>query len=209
MSENFILYTNPMSRGRTTRWALEEVGASYGARILNYEVEMKSPGYLKINPFGKVPALQHGDTVITESAAICAYLADIFPEAKLIPPVGSKARGLYYRWFFFAAGPLTEALTTKILGVTVPENLRRMVGSAGFDESLAVLETQLSQTPYLTGETFTIVDLYICSFLFWIIKAGKYAPSNPVFDAYMDKIMQRPAYLRAAAQDDALLQAGS
>ena len=104
MADELVLYTNPMSRGRIARWMLEEVGQPYKAEILEY-ASMKSPDYLAINPMGKVPAVRHGDTVVTEAAAICAYLADAFPEADLAPPPGSRLRGPYYRWLFFGAGP--------------------------------------------------------------------------------------------------------
>ena len=113
MADELILYTNPMSRGRIARWMLEEVGAPYRAEILDYASTMKQDPYLAINPMGKVPALVHGATVITECAAICAYLADAFPEAGLAPPPG--ARGAYYRWLFFAAGPVEQAVTNHAL----------------------------------------------------------------------------------------------
>ena len=86
MADELVLYTNPMSRGRVARWMLEEVGQPYKAEILEYARSMKAPEYLAINPMGKVPALRHGDTIVTEGAAICAYLADVFPEAGLSPP---------------------------------------------------------------------------------------------------------------------------
>ena len=106
MTAPITLYTHPMSRGRTARWMLEECGATYDTVVLDYGTSMKAPAYLAINPMGKVPALTHGDIVVTEQAAICAYLADLFPEKKLAPAVGSPQRGAYYRWLFFAAAPL-------------------------------------------------------------------------------------------------------
>src|SRR5579863_5971550 len=98
MSDELVFYTNPMSRGRIVRWMLEEVGAPYRTEFLDYGGRMKAPDYLAINPMGKVPAITHGGVAVTEVAAICAYLADAFPEAGLAPPSGSKARGPYYRW---------------------------------------------------------------------------------------------------------------
>ena len=97
MTDELVFYTHPMSRGRIVRWMLEEVGQPYRTEILDYGTTMKGPGYLAINPMGKVPTLRHGDTVVTETAAICAYLADAFPEAGLAPPHDSQLRGPYYR----------------------------------------------------------------------------------------------------------------
>src|SRR5215468_4911771 len=111
MSDELVFYTHPHSRGRLTRWMLEEVGQPYRTEVLGYGTSMKAPAYRAINPMGKVPALRHGDVVVTENAAICAYLADAFPDAKLAPPPGDKRRGPYFRWLFFAAGPLEAAIT--------------------------------------------------------------------------------------------------
>ena len=105
MSDELVFYTNPMSRGRIVRWMLEEVGQPYRTELLDYATTMKAPEYLAINPMGKVPALRHGETVVTEAAAICAYLADAFPAAGLAPPHGHRLRGPYYRWLFFACRP--------------------------------------------------------------------------------------------------------
>jgi len=109
MTEELVFYTHPMSRGRIVRWMLEEVGQPYQTELLDFATTMRAPAYLAINPMGKVPALRHGEIVVTEAAAICAYLADAFPEAGLAPPPGDKRRGAYYRWLFFAAGPLDAA----------------------------------------------------------------------------------------------------
>ncbi len=106
MTDKLVFYTHPMSRGRIVRWMLEEIGAPYETQVLDYGTTMKAPDYLAINPMGKVPAIMHGDSVVTECAAICAYLADAFPAAGLAPNVTSRDRGAYYRWLFFAAGPL-------------------------------------------------------------------------------------------------------
>src|ERR1700744_68978 len=125
MAEELIFHTNPMSRGRIARWMLEEVGGPYRPEIRDFQ-NMKSPDYLAVNPMGKVPAIQHGDKVVTECAAICAYLADAFPKAGLAPPL--DARGDYYRWMFFSAGPLEAATTNKALGFEVPAERRRMCG---------------------------------------------------------------------------------
>src|SRR5665213_2068414 len=111
MADELVLYTNPMSRGRIARWMLEEIDQPYRTELLDYATTMKAPAYLAINPMGKVPAIRHGDTVVTEGAAICAYLADAFPQAGLAPPQGDRLRGPYYRWLFFTAGPVEAAIS--------------------------------------------------------------------------------------------------
>ncbi|WP_458329479.1 glutathione S-transferase N-terminal domain-containing protein [Ottowia flava] len=120
MSDTLTFYTNPMSRARVARWMLEETGLPYETQVLEYGTTMKAPGFLAINPMGKVPALKHGDTVVTENAAICMYLADLVPEKKLAPPVGSHARGPYYRWISFM-GPLEQLMVAKTTGGALPE----------------------------------------------------------------------------------------
>src|SRR3569832_1225535 len=120
MSDELVFYTNPMSRGRIVRWMLEEVGAPYRTEVLSYESSMKAPEYLAINPMGKVPAIRHGETEVTEAAAICAYLADAFPQADLAPPATSRLRGPYYRWLFFDAEPVEQAVTNTSMGFQVP-----------------------------------------------------------------------------------------
>ena len=128
MADELVLYTNPRSRGRIARWMLEEVDQPYRTEILDFATTMKAPGYLAINPMGKVPALRHGDAVVTETAAICAYLADAFPQAALAPPPGDRLRAPYYRWLFFAAGPVEAAASNKALGFAVPPEREGMMG---------------------------------------------------------------------------------
>ena len=123
MPDELVFYTNPMSRGRIARWMLEETGQPYRTELLDYPA-MKQPAYLAINPMGKVPALAHGGTIITETAAICAYLADAFPATGLAPNPQSSARGVYYRWMFYGAGPAEAAIINKALGFEVPPPAR-------------------------------------------------------------------------------------
>src|SRR4051794_9344102 len=123
MTDELVFYTHPMSRGRIVRWMLEEVGQPYRTEVLEYGTTMKAPEYRAINPMGKVPAIRHGDTVVTETAAICAYLADAFPEAGLAPPPGDRLRGPYYRWLFFVAGPLKLLGRTRCSGSTCPPSV--------------------------------------------------------------------------------------
>jgi len=128
MADELVFYTNPMSRGRIVRWMLEEVGQPYRTEILDYATTLKGPAYLAINPMGKIPALTHGRQVITECAAICAYLADAFPQAGLAPPPGDPQRAAYYRWLFFAAGPVEAATSNKAAGFEAPPERARMMG---------------------------------------------------------------------------------
>lgn len=205
MPSDITLYTHPMSRGRTVRWMLEECGANYDTVVLDYGTSMKAPAYLALNPMGKVPALQHGDTVVTECAAICTYLADLFPEKKLAPAVGSAARGAYYRWLFFAAAPLEAAFMGKSLSQLAPTDKASMVGYGSYSQAMDTLEFAITQGhPYLCGEQFTAADLYLSAALGWGMYTGS-IEKRPAFERYIQPAMQREAYARASAIDDALL----
>jgi glutathione S-transferase len=202
MADELVLYTNPMSRGRIARWMLEEVGQPYRAEILEF-AGMKSPEYLAINPMGKVPALRHGDMTVTEAAAICAYLADAFPEAGLAPPPGSRLRGPYYRWLFFAAGPLEAANTNKTLNVVVPAERSAMVGYGSQERALAALEDQLKRCEYIAGDRFTAADVYVGSHVGLGMMFGA-IDRRPAFERYWGLVSARPAALRAREIDDKL-----
>ena len=204
MTDELIFYTNPMSRGRIVRWMLEETGQPYRTELLDYATTMKAAGYRAINPMGKVPALRHGDAVVTETAAICAYLADAFPHAGLAPPPGDRLRGAYYRWLFFAAGPLEAAVTNKALGVEVPEGRERMVGYGSFDAVMAAVEGALGADGYLAGDSFTAADLYLGSQLGFGMMFGT-IEKRPAFERYWARIATRPAAVRAKAIDDAAM----
>jgi glutathione S-transferase len=204
MTEPLTFYTNPMSRGRIARWMLEEVGCSYETVLLDYGTSMKSPDYLAVNPMGKVPAIRHGDTIVTEAAAICAYLADAFPDKGLAPPPGNPKRGPYYRWLFFAAGPVEAAVTAKTLGLLAPADKAGQAGYGTFDDVVAALERAVSEGPYLCGEQFTGADVYVGSQIGWGMMFGT-LPKRPAFEDYFSRIAQRPANGRARALDDALM----
>src|SRR5690242_988151 len=167
MADTLTFYTNPMSRGRIIRWMLEEVGQPYETVILDYAASMKAPEYLAINPMGKVPAIKHGDTVVTEAAAICAYLADAFPQAKLAPPSGSKERGPYYRWLFYGAGPVEAMASNHALGVVIPAEKTAMVGYGSREAVIDVLDKALTGRDYLAGNSFTAADLYVGAQIGW------------------------------------------
>ncbi len=202
MAEELVFYTNPMSRGRVARWMLEEVGAPYRTEIIEYGEQMKSPPYTDINPMGKVPAIKHGETVVTENAAICAYLADAFPASGLAPAPGSALRGPYYRWLFFGAGPLEAAWVNQALGVQVPPEKTRMVGYGTFEQVLDTLEGVLKQAPYLAGD-FSAADVYTGSQLRFGMMFGM-IPKRPAFEAYVERLSERDALRRAAEKDGPL-----
>lgn len=206
MADELVFYTNPMSRGRIVRWMLEEVGQPYQTHVLNYAEEMKSPAYLAVNPMGKVPALTHGATVVTECAAICAYLADAFPQAGLAPPHGDRARGDYYRWLFFAAGPVEAAVGAKALGVEPAPEQQRMVGFGSLARVLDTLEQAVTGRQFLAGDRFSAADLYVGSHLIWGMGFGT-IEKRPAFEAYVAPLKARPAAIRAAEIDDALVAA--
>ncbi|HET7408956.1 MAG TPA: glutathione S-transferase family protein [Paracoccaceae bacterium] len=195
---DLVFYTNPMSRGRIVRWMLEETGASYRTEFLEYGTSMKAPEYLAINPMGKVPCIAHGDTVVTEAAAICAYLADAFPEAGLAPPPGD--RGAYYRWLFFAAGPLEHALVNAALGFEVPEDKRALAGYGAKDLAVDTLETAVSDGGYIAGDSFSAADLYVGAHIGWGMKFGM-LPERSSFTAYWKLVSDRDAFRRAEEID--------
>ncbi len=203
MAEELVFYTHPMSRGRIVRWMLEEVGQPYRTELLDYNTTMKAPDYLAINPMGKVPAIRHGDTVVTEGAAICAYLADAFPQAGLAPPPGHRLRGPYYRWLFFAAGPVEAAATNKALGFVVPDGRERMMGYGSYTDAMNALEGAVSHGDYVAGGSFTAADVYLGAHLGFGMQFGT-IEKRPAFERYWDRISNRPAALRAKAIDDAL-----
>ena len=204
-SEEIVLYTNPMSRGRIARWMLEETGQPYRAEVLEYGAPMKSPQYLAINPMGKVPAIVHGGVVVTECAAICAWLADAFPEAGLAPAPGDPLRGPYYRWLFFAAGPLEAAVTAKSLGLLAPAEKSGMAGYGSYEQTVDALETVVAgAAPWLLGERFSAADVYVGSQVVWGQQFGS-LPARPAFAAYAARLQARDAYRRATALDDAMM----
>ncbi|MGR3757488.1 MAG: glutathione S-transferase family protein [Tranquillimonas sp.] len=198
---DLVFYTNPMSRGRIVRWMLEEVGQPYEARIVPLDAPRPAE-FLSANPMGKVPTLVHGGRAVTEAAAICAYLADAFPEAGLAPPVGD--RGAYYRWLFFAAGPLETAVTLKGLEMAAPEGRESTVGWGSYDRTIDALEAALAGRPYVADSGFSAADVYVGSQVGWGLAFGT-MPARPAFQAYWHGLRDRPAYRRATEIDDALM----
>ncbi len=205
MSDELVFYGHPMSRSRIVRWMLEEVGRPYKTKILEFGHSMKAPEYQAINPMCKVPAIRHGDTIVTEAAAICAYLADAFPEAGLAPPSGSRERGPYYRWLFFAAGPLEAALTDRSLGFYIPPERETMVGYGNIERTLAALEGALYRTEYIAGDRFTAADVYVGASVGWGM-AFKGIDRRPAFERYWALVSSRPAAIRAREIDERLIE---
>lgn len=202
---NLVFYTNPMSRGRIIRWMLEEVGQPYETRILTWETgDAKSPDFLAINPMGKVPAIVHDGVVVTECAAICAYLADVFPQAGLAPPPHSQLRGPYYRWLFFGAGPIEQAVGAKASNFEPTADQRSMLGFGSMEDVLNALEGAVKDRAYLVGDGFTAADLYLASHLSWGMDFGT-IEKRPAFETYTARHLQRPAAQRAAEIDDGLI----
>ncbi len=206
MSDEVVFYTHPMSRGRIVRWMLEEIGRPYRTEVLEYGTTMKAPEYLAINPMGKVPAIRHGEAVVTECGAICAYLADAFPEAGLAPQPGDPLRGPYYRWMFYAAGPLEAAAIVKMLGVELTGEQAGRAGCGTLADVMAALEIAVSGKDYIVGDRFTAADVYLGSHIFWGMLTGV-LEKRPAFERYWEKIGARPAAQRASEIDDALIPA--
>jgi glutathione S-transferase len=204
MPQNITFYTNPMSRGQIARWMLEEVGEPYETVILDYGTTMKAPEYLAINPMGKVPAIKHGDTIVTEGAAICAYLADMFPDRGLAPAPTDPLRGTYYRWLFFGAGPVETAVTNNYLNWNPTPEQRMMVGYGSYAAVLDVLEKLVASGTYLLGDRFSALDVYLGSQIAWGIGFGT-MEKRPGFEDYVARITDRPAYRKAKEIDQALM----
>jgi len=195
---DLILYTNPQSRGRIARWMLEEIGQPYDTEIIAYD-EIKSDLYLAVNPMGKVPAIRHREQVVTECAAICAYLADVFPEAGLGPNDDEKAD--YYRWMFYAAGPVEAAVSNQAMGWVPTAERERMLGYGNVDKVIAVLDELLSNRDYVCGDRFTAADVYVGSQLMFPMQFGM-LPEKDSFLAYRDRLTAREAYKRGVEIDD-------
>lgn len=201
---DLTFYTNPQSRGQIVRWMLEEVGAPYETVILDYATTLKGPDYLAVNPMGKVPAIRHGGKVVTEVAAICAYLADAFPDAGLAPPLEDRAD--YYRMLFFAAGPIEQAFSNRAAGFEPTPERQRMFGYGSFDLAIDTAEQLLEGRTFICGDRFTAADLYVASQLGFMMMFGMLEP-RPVFSDYVGRATDREAYRRAKQIDEQAAEA--
>ena len=205
MSDEIVLYTSPMSRGRIARWMLEEVGKPYRAEIVAYGPTMKGDAYRVINPMGKVPSLVHGDAIVTETAAICTYLADTFPDTGLIPAPGSPERGDFYRWMFFGAGPVEQAVVNRSFGFELPEGGGGRAGYGSFEQVMETLDALLSDREFVLGDRFSAVDVYLGSQIAFGLAFGSFE-KRASFEAYAGRITSRPAAIRARDIDDRLIE---
>ncbi|MCJ7420611.1 glutathione S-transferase family protein [Sphingomicrobium astaxanthinifaciens] len=200
-----LFYTNPKSRGQIARWALHEVGADYEQRIVAYGEEMKGAYQRTVNPMGKVPAIDHDGQVVTECAAICHYLAETHPQAGLLPT--AQERAAYFRWLFFAAGPLEQAVTNRSMGYAPPEDPSKqgMLGYGDFELTMDVLEGWLAAHDHVCGERFTMADVYLGSHVAWGLQFGT-MPEREAFRDYADRLTARAAWKEAKAIDLELIE---
>jgi glutathione S-transferase len=198
-------YYVPRSRAGIVFWMLEELGVSYRIEQLSFKKGTnKSASYLAINPMGKVPAIKHGETIVTEAAACCCYLADAFPEAGLAPPIGDPRRGPYLRWLFFSPSCIEPAMTAKAF--KFPEVPASTVGYGDFDTVMKVLAQAVSQGKYLLGDQFTAADVVLGSTIHYGMSFGV-IPRLPEFEAYAGRLLERPALQFIQARDEELAAA--
>ncbi|MGE0753158.1 MAG: glutathione S-transferase family protein [Variibacter sp.] len=200
------LYHASPSRSSVTLWMLEELGQPYDLELLHLQAgDNRKPDYLAINPMGKVPALKHGDVVITEVSAICAYLADEFPQAKLNVPVGTPQRGVYLKWLFFGPSCIEPAMMDRAFPREKEAPLSAR-GHGDFDTVMDVVAKGVAKGPYIMGEQFTAADVVIGSGLRWGMMF-KLIPERPEFTEYVARLTERPAAQRAEAKDKELAAA--
>jgi glutathione S-transferase len=200
------LYHAAPSRSSIVRWMLEELGEPYDLHILSLaKGEQHRPEHLAVNPLGKVPALRHGDAIVTEGAAICTYLADEFPHARLNIPVGDPRRGPYLKWLFFSPSCIEPAMTDRAFPRT-EQPRRGMLGYGDFDTVMEVVAKAVEPGPYLMGEQFTAADVVVGSTLRWGMMFNL-LPRRPEFVTYVGRLEQRPAFQHAVAADQKLAAA--
>jgi glutathione S-transferase len=201
----YTFFTVPMSRAQIARWALHEAGADYEQIIVDWA--SRPPELAAANSMNKVPTLIHhapeGDRVITECAAICAYLADVHPEAGLLPQPHEKAD--YYRWLFFASGPMEQAVIGRSLGWEVPEGKEGTAGFGTYDRTIAAIDGLLSGRDWVCGPRFTMADVYVGSQIDWGLNFSS-IPALPSFTAYAERLRTRAGYQAAKAIDRALIK---
>lgn len=201
MGDEVVFYASPMSRGRIVHWMLEEVGAPYRYEVVNLETrDQKKPEYLALNPMGKVPTIVHRGTVVTECGAICAYLADAFPAARLAPPIDSPARGTYYRWLFFSGCSFEPAIIDRMLS-RPPASKTGAVAYGCYEDAVETMAKALTPGPYILGREFSAADVYVGSQVAFGMMTKALEP-RPVFQDYTNRLQQRPAYKRFMEKND-------
>jgi glutathione S-transferase len=205
INQHVTFYHSPQTRSAGVLVLLEELGADYDTHLLNLKKgEQRQPSYLAINPMGKVPAIQHGEAVVTEQAAIYQYLADLYPEAGLAPAMGSPLRGPFLRWLAFYGASFEPAV--------VDRSQKREPTPAStcpygdFDTMFKTVTDQLAKGPYILGEQFSAADVLWANALRWTTMF-QLVPMTPVIQAYIDRVTSRPAAARAATKDAAVLAA--
>jgi glutathione S-transferase len=204
MPDEIVFHHNPMSRGRIVHWMLEEVGAPYRIVLHSFDkLDHKAPAYIAVNPMGKIPAIEHRGVVVTEAAAICTYLADAFPAARLAPALDDPARGTYLRWLFFGAACVDAALVDRMLQ-RPPAQRPSALGYGCYEDTLGAIEKALTPGPFILGDRFSAADVYVGSQLRWGLMTKSLEP-RPIFTAYVARLGERPASLRVTAQTEALL----
>ncbi|MEO5597432.1 MAG: glutathione S-transferase family protein [Novosphingobium sp.] len=201
---DYTFFTSPMSRGQIVRWALHEVDADYEQVLVSWD--NKPSALLAANPMGKVPTIIHntanGDRVVTEAPAICAYLAEMHPNAGLLPTDEEKAD--YFRWMFFAAGPIEQAITSKSFGFEPTPQQEGMAGFGSLDRTVAAITSHLADRNFVCGSRFTMADVYVGASVGWGLAFGA-LPANDALTAYSARCEARPARQAAKAIDDALI----
>ncbi|MEL7689344.1 glutathione S-transferase family protein [Citromicrobium bathyomarinum] len=203
---DYTFYTNPMSRGQIARWALHEAGADYEQVIIEYGPDQPA-GFVKANPMRKFPTLVHHhgghDHVVTEAAAICHYLAEMHPDAGLLPDAHEKAD--YFRYLFFAAGPVEQAVVANSMGWSSDDPQKQgMLGYGSFERTVDAFESMLAGRDYVCGDRFTMADVYVGSHVDWGMQFGS-LPQRDVFEAYADRLRTRDAYKAAKDIDNTLI----
>ncbi len=207
MAHDIVFYHAPQSRGIIVQWMLEELGQPYDLHVLNLKKEEhKKPAYLAINPMGKIPAITHRGVVVTEAAAICAFLADTYPQAGLAPAIGDPLRGPYMRWMFFGPSCMEPAIVDRMFKREGAEP--GALGYGSFDATMDVAAKAVSKGPWILGENFSAADVIIGSQIQWGTMT-KAIPPRKEFEAYAGRLMQRPALQRVYAKDDELVKAAA
>jgi glutathione S-transferase len=196
---DFKFYTNPQSRGQIVRWMLEEVGQPYETEILTYDGTLKGDAYRAINPMQKIPAIVHNGKVVTEVAAICLYLADAFPAAGLAPPPAERAD--YYRWTFFASGPIEAAFSNKVAGWEPTPERERMFGYGNFDRAVDTMEQAVTGKRFIAGDKFSAADVVVGSQIGFMLMFKLLEP-RPAFTAYIASVTDRDAWRRGKQLDE-------
>ena len=199
------LYHSPNTRSTGALILLEELGAPYDLHVLNMKAgEQRQPAYLAVNPMGKVPALRHGEAIVTEQVAVYLYLADLFPEAGLAPPIGDRLRGPYLRWMVFYAACFEPAVVDRAAKHEPAPQAMSPYGD--YDTMLGAVTAQLANGPYLLGERFSAADVLWGTALGWTTMF-KLVPELPAIMAYVQRIGARPAAARVRAKDAELAAA--